>query len=355
MPLYTPPSAKYPLPSGLKTPPLSVGLPRDFATITSPEAVAGSLQDAVFSVSSLDLMHHYSISTHITLSPNNKHGDIWRAVAPKEAFSHNFLLHGILALSALHKAHLEPETAQQNTELAMQHYASAISLFRPVLTNIQSDNVVAAFCFSALVVFISWAFPIPEPEPQPGTHDSESSLGPNEILQHVVDILRLQRGVRDVISSGRESVRPLAPMFKLKHNAADAALPTEDEAAMKKLEQRIYSDLESEDLRTVYMEALQQFRRFYPLESSDDPHVLVRAWPTQLSREFFTAMAERRPLAVVILAYHGALLHGLRDCWWLGDKGRRLVVAASECLPPGYEDVMEWPRMRAGLDEAMEK
>jgi hypothetical protein len=290
-------------------------------------------------------MHHYSTAAFLPLTPNGLETEIWQKLAPEEAFKHRFLLHGILAIAALHKARHDPDTAPENTLLAMQHYTTAISLFRPVLTDIQPGNAVAAFMLSGLVVCISWALPMAHPD----SMGNVPVLTTGEMLQHILDIVQLLRGVREIVDSSWAWTRQLAPIFKLVANEPDAVFPPDEEAILQALEQRVHAEVESPAEKDMYSETLRQFRMFWPLEHHPYAHGLVHTWSTRISNEFLNAILERKPPAVLILAYHGALLHELTDCWWVGDKGRVIVQIVEELLPPGYEDIMEWPKMRAGL------
>ena len=59
-------------------------------------------------------MHHYDRDT--LLQPLGIREDcqhLWRENIPREAIKHSFLMHGILALSALHIAHTRPEEADK--------------------------------------------------------------------------------------------------------------------------------------------------------------------------------------------------------------------------------------------------
>ncbi len=322
-----------------------VGLPWDISSFPSP-SLSQTSQQGTFTASDLELMHHYSTTSFLPMRTNHRDTQIWQRLAPEEAFKHRFLLYGILAISALHKAYMDPESASRNTLLATQHYTTAIGLFRPVINDIRADNAVAAFMLSGLVVCISWALPMGQPDSQGNT----PPLTAVETLQHVLDMIRLQRGVREIVSSGWEWTRVLAPIFNLKCNEPDAVFPAEDEVILKALKQRIDDEAEVSK-KATYATALQQFRKFYPLEDSSDQHSLVHAWPTQVSQEFLNEMAERKPLAVIFLAYHGVLLHGLKSCWWVNNKGRMVVDMAEQLLPSGYEDIMQWLKMRAGLGE----
>ena len=294
-------------------------------------------------VSDIELMHYYSL---VKFSPIARGSEIWTKVAPREAFKHRFLLHGILALAALSKGHSCPETASQDVILAMQHFSEAIRLFQPVLSDIRPDNAVAAFLLASLMVPISWAMPVV----QRASRGIEPPLQPAEVMQQLFDILQLQRGMSHISATGWPYLqKPLAPLFDFKTNPPGTIFPDEDEALLTQLEARVISSVESEELRPVYSEALQKFRHFYPLPDHPNPRALIHTWPSKVSAEFLEEMTQRKPAAMLLLAYHGALLHGIQDCFWLGDAGRMLVLAVDELLPPGFEDVMSWPKMTVGL------
>ena len=289
-------------------------------------------------------MYHYTTSTYLTL-PSFHQVEIWQTLAPREAFSRDFLMHGILAISASHLSHLHPSSSPRYTNLAMQHYTSAIGLLTSILNNINPENAVAVFLLSALEVLISYATP-----PDKAT----------ESMQHVLDIFRLQRGIRDVLDAGRKWLHDtqLEPMLKPHFNKGDNAdalqLPPEDEAMLRFIEQRIDAEPDlSATLRTAYIAAVRDMRQCYPFESrkQDHEHILLR-WPVKVPAEFFAAAVERRTIAVALLAYYGTLLHVLKDVWWAGHKGRLLVSAASSLLPLGseWEGLVRWARKRVGVD-----
>ncbi|KAH6716472.1 hypothetical protein BKA61DRAFT_548488 [Leptodontidium sp. MPI-SDFR-AT-0119] len=331
------------LASGVNAPP-SAKLPWGISRFPSPIDPLET-QQGTFTASDLNLMHHYSTAKFLPLAPNGAETEIWQKLAPEEAFKHRFLLYGILAIAALHKAYFYPDTAPENTLLAMQHYTTAISLFRPVLTNIRPDNAVAAFMLSGLVVCISWALPM-------ASSDSMGNvpvLTTGDKLQHILDIMRLLRGVREIVDSSWAWTQQLAPIFNLVANEPETIFPPGEEVILQALEQRVYAEVESPAEKDMYSETLRNFRRYWPVEHSPYAHGLVYAWSTRNSNEFLNAILERKSPALLILAYHGALLHELTDCWWVGDKGRVIVQIVEELLPLGYKDIMEWPKMRAGL------
>ena len=179
---------------------------------------------------------------------------------------------------------------------------------------------------------------------QPDTDGVIPPLTATTVVQHVLEIVKLHRGVRDLVDSSWEWTRSFASFFDLECNESDAVFPHEVVAALELLERRINADIGSGELRIFYHCALKDLKKFWPLKDSQDPYTLVHAWLTQVSSEIIDEMERMRPLALVMLAYHGALLHGLERCWWIGNKGKILVLMVEELLPPGHEDVMAWPR-----------
>ncbi|KAK8910029.1 hypothetical protein QC760_001010 [Botrytis cinerea] len=298
-----------------------------------------------FTASDLELMHHYSTVAFLPHTPNGSQTHIWQKLAPEEAFKHRFLLHGILAIAALHKARHDPDTAPEITMLAIQHYTTAISLFRPVITDIHPGNAVAAFMLSGLLVCISWALPLAHPDSVGNIH----MLTTDETLQHILDILQLLRGIREIVDSSWAWTRQLTPIFELAINDPDAVFPPEEEAILQALQERVRAETKTSAERDMYDDMLRQFRMFWPLEHRPYAHGLVHAWSTRISDCFMKAILEKKSEALLILAYHGALLHELTDCWWVGDKGRVIIQTVEDLLPPGYEDIMEWPKLRGGL------
>ncbi|KAL2067749.1 hypothetical protein VTL71DRAFT_15845 [Oculimacula yallundae] len=312
---------------------------------TWPESIPPLDASAIMTVSDIELMHYYSM---IRFSPIARDSEIWTQVAPREAFKHRFLLHGVLAHAALFKGHLNPSTASDDVILAMQHFSSAIRLFQPVLNDIRPDNAVAAFLLASLMVPISWGMPVV----QRASQGIVPRMQPAEVMQHLFDILRLQRGMSHISTTGWPYLQEeLAPLFDLQLNPPGTIFPDEEEAVLGKLEECVLLNVagETEERKQVYVDALGDFRRFYPTTNSPNAKAMIHSWPTKVSPSFLQDMNERIPVAIIFLAYHGALLSTLPDCFWLGDAGKMLVLAVDELLPPGFEEAMEWPKSQVGI------
>ena len=66
-------------------------------------------------------------------------------------------------------------------------------------------------------------------------------------------------------------------------------------------------------------------------------------WPVFLLPDYLTALRDRDPMALVILAYYGAALHRATYIWWLRGLGARLVRAVSELVGHERQRLLAWP------------
>jgi len=82
---------------------------------------------------------------------------VWQHAVPQLAFSHSFLLHGLLAISALHLSSLNPTRKEVLRAYATQRQDTALSLFRVALSHIDTENCHACIAYSGLLGIFRWA------------------------------------------------------------------------------------------------------------------------------------------------------------------------------------------------------
>lgn len=134
----------------------------------------------------LELMHHYMTNTTLVLT---EHIDldyicnIWRIEMPKVAFAFDYVMHGLLGFSALHKAYVEPENAQRLRESAVDHLDKALVLYRSESTPATEENASARFTFTWLVALFAYAIP--------------PSLPP---IDAIVELFMLVKGIDAILS-----------------------------------------------------------------------------------------------------------------------------------------------------------
>jgi hypothetical protein len=76
---------------------------------------------------------------------------VWMQYVPQQALQNSFLMHGILALSALHLAYLSNYQETKYLQLCDKHQSIALKRFREILSGTQIDGQM-----------ISWIMRLPD-------------------------------------------------------------------------------------------------------------------------------------------------------------------------------------------------
>jgi hypothetical protein len=97
-------------------------------------------------------MHHFSTVVYKMLASRKAVQDVWGIALPREAYSCECLMHGLLALSALHLATLNPQRVADYTNLSASHLHISLCLYRKMLANISTITCIPAFALSSLLV-----------------------------------------------------------------------------------------------------------------------------------------------------------------------------------------------------------
>lgn len=104
-------------------------------------------------IDDLNLMHHYSsYAFKEGFGARREVEHLWQDYIPQQAMKHTFLMHGLLALSALHLAYLNPSSSSKYLQLCDKHQAIALQKFRAILSsNIDPSLADALFALSSTI------------------------------------------------------------------------------------------------------------------------------------------------------------------------------------------------------------
>lgn len=253
-------------------------------------------------------------------------------------------MYEVLALSAFNLSIKHPAKSDLYLNESTILQTKALSLFnaarctRPAATE---DNLIASFLFSAGLGmhFFCNTFCTPS-----------SDL--NAFLDRLVQSIRLLRGVRAMIGNSWAALKNSNIRFLLQ----DEAEPVENRndeitSALESLrtkfsQSRTLSAFES----NVYCEAITGLLWVYnshPPESapySPTSSRMIVSWPISISAEYTELPNERKPEALVVMAYFSILLHQRRSFWAVGDAGRFLFTAIEEYLGEGWAEWLIVPK-----------
>lgn len=234
-----------------------------------------------------------------------------------------------LALSAFHLSIKYPSRSDLYLTESTTLQAHALSLFNASTPTVSPDNLIPAFLFSGVLGmhFFCETFSTP-------------SRDLNIFLDRLVQSIQLLRGIRALVGDSWEVIKN-SDIKCLLHAETGPVVSRDDEIT------HAFKDLRSNFSQShtlsafesgVYCEAITGLIQAYqtqPLDSTSDGQPDSRAvidWPIKISAEYTDLLKERKPEALVVMAYFSILLHTWRAFWAVGDAGRFLLTAIEEYL-----------------------
>ncbi|OJJ96156.1 hypothetical protein ASPACDRAFT_54566 [Aspergillus aculeatus ATCC 16872] len=294
---------------------------------------------ACLNLSDLELMMHWCNSTYKALSRHGKTDAIWQARVPEEALSHPFLMHGLLALSAIHLARTRDEVKRAAyVSVAVAHENQALAFFREQLSDINASNAKAMFAFASVVVVYTFGFL--HPSHAPGTDDPWACI--NGILQ----VFTLTRGVQQILNEATSTIRDSdwGALFQL--DDYDDVLPDDERSALDRLHEmnHVCKGQDPAHNSITYEHAIENLADLMAAAHQGVTSVRQACrWAIRLKAEFVQLLQEHQPLALVIVAYYCAILHRLRDIWFVDDWGIRVLKAIWQVLDDQWRPLLDLP------------
>ncbi|RDL42503.1 Uncharacterized protein BP5553_02482 [Venustampulla echinocandica] len=278
------------------------------------------------------IIHWFTKTVYTVVSTSNPAAlNICQTVILNRAMEHHFLLHGLLALSALHLAESHPDP-QKLTTIATAHHTQGLALYHSILSNINEENYSASIAFSSLTIMFVFALSRPQP-----TNPTKT-----ELIDHLTQIFLLAKGWHKVvhIADGLEcrSGRSIFPT----HNPNTIPLSPDIEAAFS----RLHALNQGYDT-ALYALAIQSLKSVFGTlahEGSENPHVALE-WTNTLPEEFVRLIRERENLALVVVGYYCVVLHKVPQVWWLQGWSRGLFDVIWRTVDHIYQDALEFPRV----------
>jgi Fungal specific transcription factor domain len=287
---------------------------------------------------------------------------IWQFIVPQIAFSHDFLLHFILAFAALHLSRLQPERKELLRDSSAKHYNTASSSFRHAILNITRENSGACFACSTFVLTYSWA-----------SSDNTGNLffvdtSVDKIgKESTAEWVRLLRGVHSFLDGYWHWVKegPLGPLLDM--GKFEEPSPTEetleytekfnslkqlwDPERPSKTSTAHFTDHDVED----FEKTLELLKSTYGVIVHDSGTVdtvgVIHAWPIRVPESFIQMVNQQRPEALILLAHYCLLLNKVDHLWWIQGMSRHLLQTIHKALGQEWESWIVWPLQDLVLSE----
>ncbi|KAH6971195.1 hypothetical protein BKA56DRAFT_529467 [Ilyonectria sp. MPI-CAGE-AT-0026] len=298
------------------------------------------------------LMHHYCTVTADTLSRRKEIVHVWQTAIPLQGYRYPFVMHGILAIAATHRAYLEPGCRNIFLPLADYHQTMGSIGYRVELQHIDAQNWIALYSFKSLLMIHMLTLPT--------RMDHYKLNNPIGSLGELIGLLRgIESTVRPflsgVINSGFQplvySIWPLAFVRYLTDhfNLGKRCLPPDTYQAVARLRafQRCKLPLGSLD---QYQLALDNLEACFCLAILSRTHIeagYIFVWLHHIQDNLRRDLSEYRPHALLLMSYFSVFLASAeKSFWYLKGWARQILdeVVARLAGQPMFLELVEWPK-----------
>lgn len=279
------------------------------------------------------LLHHFSSEVSYTLSDRPDYRTSWSLHIPRDGYEHPYLMHNMLAVSALHLSQTSKGgdlfDATYYRELAIYHHNWAVSLLRPHVIDVTIKNFDALYA-SSMLAFLFNAVLL--------RSSNSSRLGHN-----IAALCELARGTLAVRQEGFKRFNIESSHLMREYRPWDYPPPLPDtiHRTIKHIEKLVNSLPETGHAsknKTQYMKSTKLLRMtFNALNLNHDQPAMIFMWLVLIDREYVDLLKSRDTMALLILAHYGICATEVKDKWWALKYGRYIVAAVHRILDHSEE------------------
>ena len=295
---------------------------------------------------------------------------------PRGAFKYDFVLYGILSVTALESAMCDEAESSEYIFAALEYYDEASKLFRAELANPTPDNLHLLYTFSFIAAAINMALP--------QCLRADDGAQSETVLERMAVLFELLIGCGSLVTSNwswmmdsplsasiqcallvhaDRSSDPLDSTTKdalarLAFAVDNGALPMSEDAIMPGDVPMVPNPMTAGRL-TSYQNAVLKLRECFVEDARGVLKAFCISFPISAGPDFTAAFSNSDPAALFILMHWGVLVHRLSGIlWWARSVGRDLVLETSENLLLSqpqlamlreWQDGIMWARRQVGL------
>lgn len=312
------------------------------STPTSTLTPTPSDMEETLRLHDLELMMYWCTTTYRSMARDNVAEALWQTVIPQLSLRFPSLRHGLLALSALQLAGISTSPGRKWRYLvsAREHQSHALTGISldgvQDLTNAQCN---ATFALCAVLLVFSYAYCLIDDEV--GDHEEQP-----DILDEFLEVFELTRWLVSamMMTMDRVAAGELYPLVNPEQTRP--TMPNMSQLVVLSLRRQNESEvhLDPTHEKEVYDQAIDHLRSaLEQLMNGGEPKDFAFCWAFRVPVRYQDLVCERKPFALVLLAHYAVILHHLRDSWWMGDWGIRILRRVDACLDPQFRHLISWP------------
>ncbi|OQU97890.1 hypothetical protein CLAIMM_03760 [Cladophialophora immunda] len=251
----------------------------------------------------------------------------------REAFTAAYLMDALIAVAAAHKSTLPGEDQAFYQTEAMRLLTRSLTKFN-AQHEITEDYAMAAFLYTMLlgqlVLFDIFS------------HGEDLA----SILDRFAHCMKLHHGIRKVVAPVWHKVQPILGGCYLAEWVSDG-VPSlgEPNSECSPLWELLGRSDFSASPRQAYSSSIEALQMMFDYTRGRPTNrmMAVQEWLVRVPMDFVDLVSQRRPEALIILAYYAVLLHRARGFWAIGGAGRFLIRSISSYLGEYWLQWLEWP------------
>ncbi|KAJ5280616.1 Protein of unknown function DUF3468 [Penicillium angulare] len=316
--------------------------PAEISTKTPPpQTNLSSDMEETLGLQDLELMMHWCTTTYRSMARDHAAESLWQTVIPRLSLRFPSLRHGLLALSALHVAgtSTSPERKWRYLAAAREHQGLALAGINISGTQEFTDSQCDAhFALCGVLMVFSFAYCLID-------DDVEDEERP-DILDEFLEVFQLTRWLVGAMVMTLERVTTGELYSLVRPDETRPRMPNMSRLVISSLQRRNETEAlrdSSHEKETFNETILHLSNSLEQLMNGGEPKDFAFCWCFHIPVRYPELVAERNPFALVILAHYAVVLHHLRDSWWMGDWGIRLLKEIVDELEPEWRDLIAWP------------
>ncbi|KAI0814144.1 hypothetical protein GGR55DRAFT_497565 [Xylaria sp. FL0064] len=263
----------------------------------------------------------------------------YMAMTVREAAQAPYLMDQVLAVSAANMSVKRPHERRFYQEEAIRLQTRGLALFNACRALEVTEHTLARFIFSTLLSYQALfdAFSVRSSFPM--------------LLDRLVAAFRICNGVRamcgefwpTIITLYEQNVGINLPGEFVPSCGPESRLTRE----LARLETLLANANLSPSTLDPCNEALNYLRNLSYAE--DRPRFLkyltsrLIQWPVVVPTEFINLVEERRPEALIVIAYYAVLMHDIKGYWISGDAGAFIIRSITHFLGNHWAEWLRWP------------
>ncbi|KAI5362057.1 Putative zn(2)-C6 fungal-type DNA-binding domain-containing protein [Septoria linicola] len=301
----------------------------------APSTPAGSSSPHELGIADLKLLHFWTMNTALTCTARNT-THIYQTVYVELGFQFPWLLRGLLAVAAIHKAVVRPAERKELLLQSSEHYDVAISSYLEIMHHADPATCAPVFALSGILHMHNLGMAQVTP--------------PDDAVTAICSWIQMVRGVRASIEPNwfRLIVSEVAPVLTgVNREGVDPTVRTE----VVQLEELV---AKQKDLnlatKETYLQAIEELNLIFlnvrrSLETKEQYTIaMTMSWLATVNQEFVDLLFARDQLALVMMGFFAVLFKVQDHTWWMRGWSKWTLDCVERELSPELRKWLDWPR-----------